>query len=157
MDQQHAAEAASDKGNRARAKRSAPDRRLIRRVANKAQQLAESTPDTLDTLAVVLAAGPTLADLTTAVCSAGKPQLEAANDLLEVLGSPTAEAAVVAASKGRVRLRAMWRITSHLSLTPAAAPESDAKAAIALAHALHDETHSYRARQQLHEALELVG
>ena len=128
------------------------NRALIRRVATKAGELAGAPKERRETLAKLLGAGPDLADLTYAVMTADRSAMAPVADLNAIAEADPFSAGVVAASQGRNRMKAVWSLLQNLGADiPASVPASDAKAAMALAPAVHrlpqkvrDELHAGR-------------
>jgi hypothetical protein len=119
----------------ARAK-SGANRGLIRRVANKAAELAAADAGLKETLASMLGCTTDLGDLTYAVMAADRTALAPAADLTAIAAEDAFSAATVATTQGRVRMRGVWSLLLTLGADlPATIPPSDAKAAIALARA----------------------
>lgn len=123
----------------ARAKSSAgANRALIRRVANKASDLAEAPNARLETLAKLLGASTDLADLTFAVMTAPRAAMAPVADLNAIAEADAFSAGIVAAALGRNRLKSVWTLVRDLGAELAeTVPASDAKAAMALAPAVH--------------------
>ena len=118
--------------------KSATNRALIRRVANKAAELQAAPKSRKDTLASVLGSGTDLGGLTYAVMTADRTALAAVVDLTAIAEEDPWGAAVTATTQGRTRMRAVWALLLKLNVdVPAAIPPSDAKAGIALARACH--------------------
>lgn len=114
------------------------NRALIRRVANKAADLAAAPASRRDTLAQLLGAEDDLADLTYAVMTADRSALAPVADLNAIAEADPFAAGVVAAALGRPRMKAVWTLLQTLGADIAASvPPSDAKAAMALAPAVH--------------------
>ena len=114
--------------------KSGANRALIRRVANKAAELAGAPKSRKETLASMLGCSTELSELTFAVMSSDRSALAAATDLTAIAVEDAFSAAVVAGAQGRPRMRGVWALltTLHADL-PATIPASDPKAAIALA------------------------
>lgn len=114
------------------------NRQLIRRVANKAAELADAPSARLDTLGKLLGVEPELSDLTFAVMTADRSALAPVADLNAIAEADPFSAGVVAAAQGRARMKAVWTLLQNLGADiPASIPPSDAKAAMALAPAVH--------------------
>lgn len=114
------------------------NRALIRRVANKASELAEAPNARLDKLARLLGCTTDLADLTFAVMTAPRAAMAPVADLNAIAEADAFSAGIVATALGRNRLKAVWALIRDLGADlPEAIPPSDAKAAMALAPAVH--------------------
>lgn len=132
-----ASEAAAPTPGAARSK-AAVNRQLIRRVANKAAELADAPNARLQTLGKLLGVEADLADLTFAVMTADRSALAPVADLNAIAEADPFSAGVVAAAQGRARMKAVWTLLQNLGAEiPASIPPSDAKAAMALAPAVH--------------------
>lgn len=138
-DTEHEGDAAGSAGPGAARARSGSNRALIRRVANKAGELAAAPPARVQTLASLLGCSTELPDLTYAVMTADRSALSPASDL-QTIAEATAEdpfsAGVVAVGMGRTRMRSVWSLLQTLGVDVAGSiPASDAKAGVALAKA----------------------
>lgn len=119
--------------------KAAVNRQLIRRVANKSAELAAAPEARRETLGKLLGVEPNLSDLTFAVMTADRSALAPVADLNAIAEADPFSAGVVAAALGRPRMKAVWTLLQNLGaqLNPAVMPPSDAKAAMALAPAVH--------------------
>lgn len=118
--------------------KAAANRALIRRVANKAAELAQAPEARRETLGKLLGVDADLADLTFAVMTADRSALAPVADLNAIAEADPFSAGVVAAAQGRARMKAVWTLLQNLGAEiPASIPPSDAKAAMALAPAVH--------------------
>lgn len=114
------------------------NRQLIRRVANKSAELAAAPEARRDTLGKLLGVEANLSDLTFAVMTADRSALAPVADLNAIAEADPFSAGVVAAALGRARMKAVWTLLQNLGADiPASIPPSDAKAAMALAPAVH--------------------
>lgn len=122
---------------RRRSNAASANRTLIRRAIAKFEELYE-THD-LGLLPPVFGVnGTDVAELTVAVLSATQKDLRVLADATAVLEADPVEAGVVAAAFGRSRLRHVWKLFAYAGVVSGDLPASDAKAAIALARALHN-------------------
>lgn len=120
----------------ARGKAGASNKALIRRVANKAAELATAPDARKATLAAMLGCTTELSDLTYTVMSSDRSAMAAAADLTAIAEEDNYSAALVATAMGRPRMRAVWALLLTLKAgLPGTVPPSDVKAAIALAKA----------------------
>ncbi|MGL5827729.1 MAG: hypothetical protein ACRCYU_23415 [Nocardioides sp.] len=108
------------------------DKTAVRRIARKAQEVAEAPPEVVDIAARLLGCGTGIAELTTAICMGGSTQVLA--DLERIAGSDPMEAAIIAVQLERSRLKAVWVLAASLSGRKAQAlPGGDGKAGLAVA------------------------
>ena len=77
-------------------------------------------------------------ELTVAVLTATPKDLLVLTDAASVANADPVEAGIVAAALGRGRLRHVWKLFASIGTVSGDLPASDAKAAIALVHALVD-------------------
>lgn len=112
-------------------------RALIRRVANKAQELSQAPEDRVETLAGLLGTTTDLSELTVAVMTAPTSALTAVRDLTsahEAIKENPFAAGLTIAELGRPRIKAVWSLLGNLGVSlPKTMPASDAKAALTLA------------------------
>ena len=122
---------------RRRSNATAANRSLIRRSIAKFEELYE-THD-LGLLPVVFGIPVTdVTELTVAVLTATPKDLLVLTDAASVANADPVEAGIVAAALGRGRLRHVWKLFASIGTVSGDLPASDAKAAIALVHALVD-------------------
>jgi hypothetical protein len=117
--------------------KTASNKALIRRVANKATELTGAPKARKETLASMLGCSTELSDLTFTVMTADRSALAPAADLNAIAAEDPYSASVVALSQGKTRLRGVWGLLTTLNAdVPATIPASDAKAAVAVAKAI---------------------
>lgn len=105
----------------------------IRRIAVKAEEVADAEPRLREIAAELVGSGSGLADLTTAIMAAEK-SVQPVADLTMIAESDPMEAGVNAGTLGRARLRAVWSLLRVLgAVGKTNLSTSDAKAAIAVA------------------------
>ena len=152
----HARDDAAPADTTAKKSNPARDRALIRRVANKAEELTRTDPDRLSLIVAVLGgAGSGLADLTTSIMAASSKDTQAFGDAINVIDADPMEAGVIATALGKIRLRTLWRLFVAMNVVAGEAPASEPKAAIALVRAIRANDVDVL-RAQIHSALELL-
>lgn len=125
--------------------RSTSNRALIRRVTNKAGELLDAPAERRATLARLLGSDTGVADLTYAVMTADRSAMAPVTDLTAIAEADQFAAGIVATAMGRTRMKAVWALLITLGADiPASVPASDAKAAMALAPAVHKLPQSVR-------------
>lgn len=110
-------------------------RAQIRRVAAKAQEVAEADDVTRRAAANLVGSGPGISELTTAIMAADRGSAQAISDLTQIaeMDDPM-EAGVHATALERPRLRAVWSLLAALGAGPVGnIPNADVKAALTVA------------------------
>ena len=128
---------------RAAARRSAPrrnERAQLRRAAQFALDLTQMDPDDRDLYAAILglSAQTSTVDIAASAASATAKDVRAGLDAEELMALDGIEAGITAATLGRARMAAVWRLLSVYSCVSGEMPSSDAKAAIAIGGAIRD-------------------
>lgn len=132
-----AAEPAPKKERMSRAAALTAHKAVIRKTANKAQEILDADPADVALLRAVLGVAEGIADLTTAVMTASKADVQVIADAISIMDADPYEAGVVAATLDS-RLRTVWRFFAELGVVASEMPASEVKAAIALARSVHE-------------------
>lgn len=133
------------------------NRQLVRRAAEKTEELLKAPTDLIELSAVLLGANPTVPDLVVALFAGSKGQGQVADDVRDLIDADLSTAGVVVITAGRSRIRAMWKVIAQLGLLNQTVPDSDSKAAIGLVKAIYENPAAEHARHQLGRAFELIG
>lgn len=111
-------------------------RTSVRRVAAKAQEIAELIAEAhpaVPAAATLLKCGESITDLTTAIMLAPRTAATALNDLVEISDLEGVEAGIMAASLDKDRVRAVWALLGSISASfTENMPSNEMKAALAL-------------------------
>lgn len=147
----------SDEGKSSKSARSgkSSNRALIRKVAAKAEELSGATAKEKKLLAEILNVSSTnTADLTVAVILATKASLNAVADLKEISEAKPMRAVMTATAIGRARQKPLWSLLVHLGKLSGTPNNSEAKAGLDIAEAVHELTADQHAA--LDRAVELA-
>lgn len=125
------------------------NRALIRKVAQKAEELAGANAKDKKLLAVILGAASTnTADLTVAVILATRSSLTAVTDLKEISETKPMRAGTAATTIGRARQKPLYSLLVHLGKLTGTPNNSEAKAGLDIAEAI------FELSKEQHEALD---
>jgi hypothetical protein len=115
---------------------------MLRRSAQLALDINVMEFTDRDLLAGVLGLGAQTgtADIAATAARSTAKDWRAGLDAAELLSSDPMEAAITATALGRPRLAAVWRLFAIFGSVPVEMPASEAKAALALARSLGDDT-----------------
>ncbi|KQP63009.1 hypothetical protein [Nocardioides sp. Leaf285] len=110
------------------------NRALIRRVANKAQEILDTDTVVRSMTAGMLGVTDNVGDLTLAIMTADRTCAQPIDDLYRIAEADSFEAATVTGALGRERMKAVWALLDAFDAAPSATvPASNPKAALALA------------------------
>jgi len=110
---------------------------LVRRIVVKATELTDAPAAQRALLAHLLGTADSVPELTAAVFTAGRSFTTSAVDLRSIGDADPMEAGVTALSLPKPRLKAVWALLVVLHQVKGTPPTSDAKAALAVAKAVH--------------------
>jgi len=110
---------------------------LVRRIVVKATELTDAPAAQRALLAHLLGTADSVPELTAAVFTAGRSFTTSAVDLRSIGDADPMEAGVTALSLPKPRLKAVWALLVVLHQVKGTPPASDAKAALAVAKAVH--------------------
>ena len=111
------------------------DHTLVKRVAQKAQDLAGAAEEERSLLAFLLGTETSIGELTVAVFNSSRSSWTVVADLNSVADADPVEAGVIAATLGRPRMKAVWGLLAELGAAQAGMPAIDVKAAVGIAKA----------------------
>lgn len=112
-------------------------RAQIRRIAAKAQEVAETEERVRSIAGSLVSSGTGIAELTTAIMAADRSVSQPIGDLTMIAESEPMEAGINAAALGRPRLKNVWALLAALDAGPKGnMPSADAKAALAVTKAI---------------------
>jgi hypothetical protein len=124
------------------------NRALIRKVAQKAEELAGATAKDKKLLAEILGSNITTADLTVAVILSTRSSLTAVTDLKEIAEAKPMRAVMTATAIGRARQKPLYSLLVHLGKLTGTPNNSEAKAGLDIAEAI------FELSKEQHEALD---
>jgi len=110
---------------------------LVRRIVVKATELTDAPAAQRALLAHLLGTADSVPELTAAVFTAGRSFTTSAVDLRSIGDADPMEAGVTALSLPKPRLKAVWALLVVLHQVKGTPPTSEAKAALAVAKAVH--------------------
>ncbi len=110
---------------------------LVRRIVVKATELTDAPAAQRALLAHLLGTADSVPELTAAVFTAGRSFTTSAVDLRSIGDADPMEAGVAALSLPKPRLKAVWALLVVLHQVKGTPPTADAKAALAVAKAVH--------------------
>ncbi len=110
---------------------------LVRRIVVKATELTDAPAVQRALLAHLLGTADSVPELTAAVFTAGRSFTTSTADLRSIGDADPMEAGVAALSLPKPRLKAVWSLLVVLRQVKGAPPTADAKAALAVAKAVH--------------------
>jgi len=110
---------------------------LVRRIVVKATELTDAPAAQRALLAHLLGTADSVPELTAAVFTAGRSFTTSAVDLRSIGDADPMEAGVAALSLPKPRLKAVWALLVVLHQVKGTPPTSEAKAALAVAKAVH--------------------
>lgn len=129
-------------------------RAQVRRIAVKAQEVAEADDETRALTAHLVGSGTGLADLVTAIMCAPRSTSGAVTDFRTIVESDMWDAGVKAHAMGRPRIRAVWALLVALGVELPEVPQTVQKAAPELAKAIF--AHAESVTDSLEAALTLA-
>ena len=110
---------------------------LVRRIVVKATELTDAPAVQRALLAHLLGTADSVPELTAAVFTAGRSFTTSTADLRSIGDADPMEAGVAALSLPKPRLKAVWALLVVLHQVKGTPPTADAKAALAVAKAVH--------------------
>jgi len=110
---------------------------LVRRIVVKATELTDAPAAQRALLAHLLGTADSVPELTAAVFTAGRSFTTSTADLRSIGDADPMEAGVAALSLPKPRLKAVWALLVVLRQVKGTPPTADAKAALAVAKAVH--------------------
>lgn len=108
----------------------------VRKIVTKALEVEITSSDTRHLAASVLGISNDTTDLVAAIFANSKGASAVFDDINEIVEADLMEVAIIAASLGRERMKAVWKVLTILEAATSPLHASDAKAGLAIAKAV---------------------